>query len=98
MRGAEAKEAVKQKIIDTFGQNYLGEQDKKLYIRSQENNEEVIVAISMTCPKNFSVSSGEGGIDFASATASGTPTDFKPAEITIEETANIQKMLAELGL
>ena len=28
----------------------------------------------------------------------GAPTEFKPAEITTEETENIRKMLAELGL
>ena len=28
----------------------------------------------------------------------GTPDTFKPAEITSEETENIRKMLAELGL
>lgn len=40
----------------------------------------------------------EGGLDFANMPATGSATEFKPAEITVEETENIRKMLAELGL
>jgi hypothetical protein len=54
----------------------------------------------MTCPKvPVGISGEEGGIDFENMPNVATVgTDFKPAEITSEETENIKKLLAELGL
>lgn len=54
----------------------------------------------MTCPKVPLGAGGavEGGIDFDNMPSGGSATEFKPAEITTEETENIRKMLAELGL
>lgn len=56
----------------------------------------VQIAISMTCPKvSMPV---EGGLDFNNMPAQGTATEFVPAEITPEETANIKKLIEKLGL
>lgn len=55
----------------------------------------------MTCPKvpvGVGNQGNEDGIDFENMPAGGVATEFKPAEITQEETENIRKMLAELGL
>lgn len=52
----------------------------------------------MTCPKVPIGATPEGGIDFDNMPSGGSATEFKPAEITSEETENIRKMLAELGL
>lgn len=50
----------------------------------------------MTCPKT---PFNPGGVDDFSAGGNfGEPDIFQPAEITNEETENIQKMLKELGL
>lgn len=51
-KGAIAKEAVIKKIAAAFGEDYLGEQDKKIYVQAYEGGEKVQVAISLTCPKN----------------------------------------------
>jgi hypothetical protein len=57
----------------------------------------VQIAITMTCPKVAMTAESEG-LDFNNMPASGAATEFKPAEITVEETENIRKLIAELGL
>lgn len=51
-RGQEAKNAVIQKIIAAFGEDYLGTEDnKKYYVLAPEDGQKIQVAISLTCPK-----------------------------------------------
>ena len=50
-RGTIAKEEVVKIIQKAFGENFIGEVDKKLYVQAKENGEMVQIAISMTCPK-----------------------------------------------
>lgn len=99
-RGSEAKNFVENKIRDAFGDMYVGTVDKKIYINAPEGGETVQVCISMTCPKVPLTAGGitTDGLDFNNMPASGTATEFKPAEITVEETENIRKLIAELGL
>lgn len=99
-RGANAKIEVENIIRNAFGANFLGVNNKKIYVNADDGNGEMVnIAISLTCPKvNFATISSEGGLDFANMPATGSATEFKPAEITVEETENIRKMLAELGL
>jgi len=100
-RGANAKVVIENKIRDAFGADFIGVADKKLYIQADDGNGEMVqIALSMTCPK-IPLSAGgvgEDGLDFDNMPSGGKPTEFKPAEITTEETENIRKMLAELGL
>ena len=58
-KGSLAKEEVTKKIAEAFGQNFLGEYEKKLYILANENGEQIQIAISLTCPKN-PIPFGEG--------------------------------------
>ena len=51
-KGSEAKEYVIRKIKETFGEDFVGEQDKKIYVWGQEGGEKIQIAISLTCPKN----------------------------------------------
>jgi len=104
-KGAIAKSNVTKKIAEIFGADFIGEYDKKIYVWTQENGERVQVAISLTCPKTPIDVSGtpipnfSGGIDFEDMGAAvAAPTAFIPAEITEEETKNIQDLMARLGL
>lgn len=99
-KGSNAKIDVENTIRNAFGDRFLGTAEKKLYVQADDGNGEMVqVAITLTCPKvNFATISSEGGLDFANMPATGSATEFKPAEITVEETENIRKMLAELGL
>ena len=98
-RGNEAKAFVENKIREAFGDLYVGTVDKKVYVWGIENGEKVQICLTMTCPKiPVGVGGENDGIDFDNMPEGGVPTEFKPAEITTEETENIRKMLAELGL
>ena len=99
-RGNNAKQQVENIIRDAFGKNFLGIAEKKIYVKADDGNGEMVdIAITLTCPKvPFSSGNVEGGLDFENMPSSATVTEFKPAEITKEETENIRKMLAELGL
>lgn len=99
-KGSNAKIDVENTIRNAFGDRFLGTAEKKLYVQADDGNGEMVqVAITLTCPKvPYMAGGAEGGLDFANMPATGSATEFKPAEITVEETENIRKMLAELGL
>lgn len=97
-RGTIAKQIVEDKIRAAFGTDFIGVADKKLYVQADENGEKVQIALSLTCPK-VPLGIMENGMDFESGVnIDNTPSTFQPAEITAEETDNIRKMLANLGL
>lgn len=100
-RGSIAKVEVTKMIQDTFGENFLGEFDKKLYVQVSENGEMVQIAIALTCPKTpITVSSGPvikgDRMDFDNEPIISAPS--VKAEITAEERENIATMMARLGL
>lgn len=98
-KGATAKVNVENKIREAFGADFVGNVDKKIYVWADDGGEKVQICISMTCPKvPVGVGSENNGIDFDNMPAGGSATEFKPAEITNEETENIRKLLTELGL
>jgi len=101
-KGTNAKNEVENIIRNAFGKNFLGIADKKIYVNADDGNGEMMnVAISLTCPKVPFTAGNQGNeddIDFENMPTGGVATEFKPAEITQEETENIRKMLAELGL
>lgn len=100
-KGSIAKAEVTKMIQDVFGENFLGEFDKKIYVQVLENGEMVQIAIALTCPKTpVTISSGPvvkgDRIDFDSEPVVSAP--IVKAEITVEERENIAAMMARLGL
>lgn len=97
-RGANAKVVVENKIASAFGEDYIGVYDKKLYVWADDGGERVQIAISMTCPKTFIGEARDSNeMNFDAMATPGQVSSFKPAEITKEETDNVNKLLAELG-
>lgn len=102
-RGQIAKENVIKVIQKAFGDNYIGEADKKFYVWADDGGEKVQIAISMTCPKTFIEAAAPqsaseapaGGWNFEDIP---TPVKTKPAEISQEEMDRIADMMARLGL
>ena len=98
-KGAGSKLYIENKLREAFGKDFIAVVDKKCYINAPDDDGTMVqVCVSMTCPKNPVGTTPEGGIDFDNMPSGGSATEFKPAEITTEETENIRKMLAELGL
>ena len=105
-KGAIAKQAVINKIAAAFGDDYIGEYDKKQYVWANENGERVQIAIALTCPKTpieiaSNVSNAGGDWNFTDDTPKTTPiavSNAAPAEITEAEKQNIADLMARLGL
>ena len=96
-KGNIAKQNVENIIREAFGENFLGVQDKKLYVLADDDGEKVQIALTLTCPKN-PIGFNEDGMDFENNINFKEPSQFKPAEITNQETENILKMMKELGI
>ena len=105
-RGNDAKEKLINLFIEAAGDKFLGVFDKKYYFMSNENGEQIQVAVSMTCPKTpvefaAEVAEPDGDWDFtddAPKTANAAVSNAAPAEITEEEVANIAALMEKLGL
>ena len=101
-KGAIAKQEVVKKLMEAFGEDYIGESANKHYVWAKDGGEKFQIAISLTCPKTpigtVDVNAAFGdGIDFEAAPVVAQTT-FEPAEITPEETQNIADLMARLGL
>ena len=104
-KGANAKLAVINKLAEAFGNDYIGEYDKKQYVWANDGGEKVQIAISLTCPKNpieiANVADDGGDWDFSDSKPKASAvavTNAAPAEITEQEQQNIADLMARLGL
>ena len=101
-KGTIAKQNVINKLALTFGNDFIGEVNKKIYVWADDGGSKVQIAIALTCPKtNIEASTPVGGdLDFDNMEISSTPTPiaFEKAKITQEEQDRIQDMMKRLGL
>lgn len=100
-KGAIAKSNIVKKLKEVFGEDYIGEYDKKYYVWAQDDGERVQIAISLTWARNpveTVTPTLNGGFDFSGDNEVVTSTKSEPAEITQEEQDNIAELLARLGL
>jgi hypothetical protein len=104
-KGANAKLAVINKLAEAFGNDYIGEYDKKQYVWANDGGERVQIAISLTCPKTpieiANVVDDDGDWDFSDSKPKASAvavTNAAPAEITEQEQQNIADLMARLGL
>lgn len=104
-KGANAKLAVINKLAEAFGNDYIGEYDKKQYVWANDGGERVQIAISLTCPKTpieiANVVDDGGDWDFSDSKPKASAvavTNAAPAEITEQEQQNIADLMARLGL
>lgn len=99
-KGTEAKAYAIKKIAEAFGENYVGEVDKKIYINCPENGGIVQIAITMTCPKTtVGPPIRGGGMDFEAMSSEGLTSFTKTTtEITQEELDNVKNLMSVLNL
>ena len=105
-KGAVAKENVTKILVEAFGNNFIGEFDKKVYVYANDGGEMVQIAISLTCPKNpiqvdTTVTTDAGDWDFSDNPKVNTTVavaNAGPAEITEDEKENIAALMTKLGL
>lgn len=102
-RGSIAKDAVIKRLMEAFGDDYIGEFDKKQYVWANDGGQKVQIAIALTCPKtnvgDATPDCTSNVLDFENMSAAdvGSATR-RNVEITEDEKAHIQKLMAELNL
>jgi hypothetical protein len=101
-KGNVAKDVVTKKIIEAFGNDYIGEFDKKLYVWADDGGERVQISISLTCPKilrGIEETEDYGDLNFEDAPKEKTqPSNWKPADVTQEEKDTLAELMAKFGL
>lgn len=95
-RGTEAKEHVIEKIKESFGQDFVGIQDGKLYVLSPENGTKIQIAIGLTCPKNQIEMEFTNAFDMPIVKREEVIP--QETEISEQEKKNLEDLLARLGL
>lgn len=102
VKGTIAKDKVTKIIADAFGDNYIGEFDKKLYVWADDGSGKIQVSIALTCPKVYrgveETTSPEMSFDDDDTPAAETASGYKPADITKEEQDTLADLMAKLGL
>ena len=93
-KGDAAREEVKQRIIEAFGNDFVAFVDKKIYVQVNEGGESLQFAITMTMPKNpiqapAGVASEGGTIPTSNAT---------PTELSGEDKQKVTELMKKLNL
>lgn len=103
-KGSNAKAEVINKIKNLFGDDYVGEFDKKIIVWANDGTEKIQVALALTCPKTVygenkqmkpAIAISNGGFDF---TAPVPQPAERVDEISAEEMAEIEKLRAKFSL
>lgn len=100
-RGAEAKEYVAKKLKEVFGDDYVGEVDKKYFVWAYEGGQKMQIAIAMTCPKTpvgNIVEEKKEAFDWSDSGNESAPSTFKPVEIEDSEREKVAELMKKLGL
>ena len=98
-KGAKAKANVAEIITQAFGNDFVGEFDKKLYVWAEdENGERIQVSLALTCPKIFRGIEETGPSVLNFEDEESAPAAYKPAEISQEEKETLADLMNKLGL
>lgn len=105
-KGNAAKEAVIAKIKAAFGDKYLGEKDKKVYVLADDaENGEMQIALTLVCPSKpipleefDNAATSKAAPDLGFEWGEVTPTSAPQLEITEEEQENIDRLMKMFDL
>lgn len=96
-KGSIAKQNIQAKLKEVFGEDFIGEIDKKVYLWADDGGQKVQIALAMTCPKN---PVGPVSTDMANAADGTIFSNFTgdPKEVTEEEKQNLRNLMARLNI
>ena len=100
-RGSVAKEKVTNKIANAFGEDFIGEVNKKLYVWCDDGGERVQISIALTCPKTLIDAPDKNFVpdnDWSDGGGLREAPSLPATEITEDEKKNISDLMARLGL
>lgn len=96
-KGSIAKQNIQAKLKEVFGEDFIGEIDKKVYLWADDGGQKVQIALAMTCPKNpvgpvsADMTNAADGTIFSNSTGD-------PREVTEEEKQNLRDLMARLNI
>lgn len=100
-KGDAAREAVKNTIINAFGDKFVDFVDKKIYVEAQDGpgGETLQFAITMTMPKT-PVARGNARPTSASAESSSIDATVPaaPVQLSDDDAAKVAQLMEKLGL
>lgn len=98
-KGNIGKQTIISKLATIFDSKFLGTIDNKTYIKvADEGGEEVVIAVSLTCPKSLPAGLQTGDSNNAtSVSTSETPQPLGDYQLTADEEKTVTDMLASLG-
>lgn len=102
-KGSVAKEKVINKIANTFGEDWIGEVNKKYYVWADDGDTRVQICIALTCPKTMIDAPDKNFVpdndwsDDGRSVLREAPS-LPAAEITEAEKKNISDLMTRLGL
>lgn len=94
-RGDTAREAVKNKIIEAFGEDFITFQDKKIFVQASDGAEMIQFAITMTMPKNPVEVGNNSNVSAADGSVAPVTT---PTELSSEDKEKVADLMKKLGL
>jgi hypothetical protein len=97
-KGSQAKINVTNKIANAFGEDWIGEVNKKLYVWADDGGERVQISIALTCPKVMVDAPDKNFVPDNDWSDEGTSAPVAKAKITEEEKKNIADLMERLGL
>ena len=102
-KGTIGKQNVINKIKQAFGADFIGENDKKIYVWTTENGERIQIALSLTCPKvpvaiSDNPTTGDFNFEDDAPNVVVAAGAYQPAEITKEERERVNDLMKRLGL
>lgn len=101
-KGTVAKQNVVEMIKKAFGENYIGEFDKKIYVVADDGGEKVQIALAMTCPKtpvnvvNTKTLNYNTGLDFSDSDYVEVPKE--KSDISEDERKTVIELMKRMGL
>ncbi len=98
-RGDQARETVKNKIIEVFGNDFVAFQDKKIYVQAKDglNGESIQFAITMTMPKTPVVPAGTQ-VNSDNVSSPEAPAAVTPTEMSEADQAKVRALMEKLGV
>ena len=100
-RGSVAKDKVINKIANAFGDDWIGEVNKKFYVWADDDGNRVQICIALTCPKTMIDAPDKSFTpdnDWSDDNGVREAPSLPAAEITEDEKKNISDLMARLGL
>ena len=100
-KGNIAKENIVKVLEKAFGEDYIGEFDKKYYVWADDGGNRIQISIALTCPKVYrgveETASAEMNFD-DDVESAAEESSFTPADISKEEQDTLAQLMERLGL